>query len=193
VKLLLSFINKEYPVLLIYLGWILISRAWFRQIWDGSPEYLYSQAYQFVQFFIGAHIGWLLPALDHLIYCFTYPHELTPKRVTELLKMGKYKESINLIYTTTNERTKLTLRSVLFQSVFIVFGFWMTTSSGSEFGTGLVLSAMLRFLLIDWKAYKSGNMESVFWQIKRPVGRNEAKIAFVIFSAIFIYLSLIIF
>ncbi|MEK7550561.1 MAG: hypothetical protein AAB535_02145 [Patescibacteria group bacterium] len=86
-------------------------------------------------FWVGGLFGTILPDIDHLLYLYLRPQELTAQRVT-------------LLYETRGERRDLIFHTAFFQIIFLVLTFWMITSSGSLFGKGLVLAFSLH-LLID--------------------------------------------
>lgn len=124
---------------------------------------------------IGFGLGWLIPGLDSLIYVYTYPEELTSIRVMELIRSRRWGQALKVLRDTKGERKRLILHSFVFQAVFWIFGFWVMTSSGNFFGRGIVLGAMLNFLLWNWEKYKMADLEPLFWQIKREIEPREIK------------------
>lgn len=118
-------------------------------------------------FWVGGLLGLALPDIDHLVYIFFIkPQDLTSQRVGFLLKKKEVKRTVSLLYETREERKGLIFHSSIFQIVFLILTFWITTSSGSIFGTGLVLSFSLHILvdqLIDITETKSlDNWGSIF-------------------------------
>lgn len=97
---------------------------------------------------IGGLVGVILPAVDHLVYIYLYPNELTSQRAGRLIAQKQWRKSINLLYLTSQERTKLIFHTAWFQMLFTAFAVFVASSSGSFFGKGLVL-AFLIHLLID--------------------------------------------
>lgn len=94
-------------------------------------------------------MGTLLPDVDHLIYVyFMRPHEVTSQRVDSLVQKGQINKTLNLLYITREERAHLTFHTAHFQLIFLALTFLVLTSSGSIFGTGIVLAFSLH-LLVD--------------------------------------------
>lgn len=141
---------------------------------------------------MGVFLGWLLPLVDHVIYCATYPHELSAVRFWNLIRGGKWGEGVRLLSQTSHERRRLVLHSILFQVVFFLFGLWVVTSSGNIVGSGVVLGAMLSFLKWDIERLKNGRTE-IFWQIARVVEEREARVVILGLGLLFAYLSAMMF
>lgn len=105
-------------------------------------------SFSYYSLYIGGLIGLFMPNLDHLLYVFVFkPLELTSQRVKLLLNSKQYKEAINLIYDTKEERSDLIFHSLNFQLIFTVLAFWVITSSGNLFARGLVLGFFLNLAL----------------------------------------------
>ncbi len=107
-------------------------------------------------FWLGGIIGTFLPDVDHLVYVyFLRPHELTPQRANQMLGERRFGEAAKFLAQTKGERETLVFHTILFQIIFLILTFLVVTSSGSLFGTGLVLSFSLHFLvdqMMDLKA-----------------------------------------
>lgn len=99
---------------------------------------------------LGALLGVFLLALDRLVYLFVYPHELTPSRVRQLFKDGRWREALELLIATSEERTRLFFQQALGQVILLLLGFYLLTSSGSLLWKGLALSANLSLLVKEW-------------------------------------------
>lgn len=99
-------------------------------------------------FWLGGLVGTILPDIDHLLYLYLKPQELTSQRVGFLLNKQEIKRVFTLLYETRGERKGLIFHSALFQLIFLVLTFYIITSSGSLFGKGIVLAFSLH-LLID--------------------------------------------
>ena len=99
-------------------------------------------------FWIGGLFGTILPDIDHLLYLYLKPQELTTQRAQFYWDRNEIKRIFTLLYETRGERRGLIFHSVLFQLIFLVLTFWIVTSSGSLFGKGMVLAFSLH-LLID--------------------------------------------
>lgn len=105
-------------------------------------------SFSYYSLYIGGLIGLFMPNLDHLLYVFVFkPLELTSQRVKLLLNSKQYKEAINLLYDTKEERSDLIFHSLNFQLIFTVLAFWVITSSGNLFARGLVLGFFLNLAL----------------------------------------------
>lgn len=99
-------------------------------------------------FWLGGIIGTILPDVDHLLYLYLHPSELTVQRVNFYLNKHEIKRVFTLLYETRSERKDLIFHTAFFQVIFMVLTFWVLTSSGSNFGKGLVLAFSLH-LLVD--------------------------------------------
>ncbi len=103
----------------------------------------------YAAFWIGALVGTLLPDIDHLIYIYVLrPHELTSQRAVRMLSKGDVQRTFSLLSSTGEERKKLIFHSALFQIVFVLFAFFVVSSSANLFGRGLVLAFLLH-LAVD--------------------------------------------
>jgi len=100
-------------------------------------------------FWVGGLIGTVMPDLDHLIYVlFLNPHELTSQRVGSLLKRKEFFRVTTLLYETRDERKNLVFHTFLFQLIFFVLTFFVISSSGSIFVSGMVIALSLH-LIVD--------------------------------------------
>lgn len=99
-------------------------------------------------FWLGGIVGTLLPDIDHILYLYLRPQELTAQRANYLLDKHEIKRTLILLYETRSERKDLIFHTAFFQLIFLVLTFWIITSSGSYFGRGLVLAFSLH-LLVD--------------------------------------------
>ena len=144
-------------------------------------------ALAYIPFWLGGIIGTLLPDIDHLIYAYVLkPHEVTSQRVASLISQRQVGKTWDLIYSTRNERKDLVFHTAQFQLLFVVFAFFVITSSGSLLGTGIVLAFSLH-LLIDqvMDLTQTGNFE--VWFEKFPFALDsEQKRYFLIANGIII-------
>lgn len=102
----------------------------------------------------GGIIGTVLPDIDHLLYIYLNPQELTSQRTIYMAGRGKIAETFRLLADTRSERKNLIFHTILFQAVFLVVTIFVLTSSGSLFGRGLVSAFYLHLAvdaLIDWR------------------------------------------
>ncbi|MFV1916892.1 MAG: metal-dependent hydrolase [Patescibacteria group bacterium] len=103
----------------------------------------------YIPFWIGGIIGTLLPDIDHLIYVyFLRPQEPVSQKASEMVGNKDYSGALNLLTNSRGNRTKLIFHTGYFQILFMIFTFFVITSSGSLLGWGLVLSFSLH-LLVD--------------------------------------------
>ena len=141
-------------------------------------------------FWLGGIVGTILPDLDHLLYAFFLrPQELLSQRAKYLVKNKEYKRVIELFIDTRYERTTQIFHTVTFQLIFLVLTFLIVTSSGSIFGTGLVLAFSLHFLvdqIVDF--FEMDTLDTWFRQI--PVKAEKDKQ--VIYWLLILFLLLLI-
>ncbi len=113
----------------------------------------------YIPFWLGGIVGLILPDLDHVIYVyFIKPTDLTSQRINYLVNKKELTRGVELLYETRVERTGLIFHTIFFQLIFFVLTFWMLSSSGSNFGKGMVLSFILHLSvdqLIDLNDLKS--------------------------------------
>jgi len=127
---------SHYLFLILFFFLITLTKGWYT-----SPVYLY--------FWLGGVVGNMLPDLDHLLYIFvSRPSELTSKRISSLISQKEWSSALDLLYKTRRERKMPVFHTIQFQILFAIVAFFVVTSTGSLFGTGLVLSAMLH-LAVD--------------------------------------------
>ncbi len=95
------------------------------------------------EYYVGIFIGTLLPDLDHILYMYIHPTELTSQRFQALAGRKSFLPALDLLYHTRRERTDMLFHSAFFQVLFTVFAFLVVTSSGSLLGEGIVLAFLL--------------------------------------------------
>ncbi len=124
-------------------------------------------------FVVGGLIGTLLPDVDHLLHFYILkPQELTSQRIKYLLDRKQFIKSWDLLAYTRGERNNLILHSAHFQLFFLALAFFVVTSSGSLFGTGLVIAFLLHLIIdqiLDYRQIGSIN----HWFNKIPVVLDE--------------------
>ena len=155
--------------------------------WDISLE--------LILLWLGGVFGILFEWVDRLAYIyFTKPHEQLSFQAKSLISQKRYKDAIVLIDSRKHEQKNLSVGSILFLMVWVVAAFFVITSTGSAFASGMVMAIGLSVLVEmygDWN-----NLEKLkgwlFWQIKRGFSDAEAKSVVVIFSALFVVLTLLL-
>lgn len=102
-----------------------------------------------VYFWIGGVLGTLLPDTDKLIYSYVLRTQgQTPQSVNPASD-----PSVNPLETQMvnevgiNPSRGFIFHSALFQSIFLIFAFFIVTSSGSLLGRGIVLGFMLHLVM----------------------------------------------
>jgi len=99
--------------------------------------------------FLGGIIGTILPYADHFIYVYYLaPQELSSQRVMSYLKQKQLWPALETMVHTSHERSSLIFHTLLFNAVIAILAFYVVTSSGSLFGTGIVLAFYLH-LVVD--------------------------------------------
>jgi len=167
-------------------------------IWLGLITFLrWSWHWSLVLFWLGGVIGAFFLDIDHLLYALViYPHELTSMRVKRLMDQRRFKDALILLADTQDERIKLSFHNVLFQLIFCVFCFFVLTSTGSQFGTGLVMAMALHLLKDELELLLRGKDEHLrqwlFWQVKTEVTLNQQKSFVILMLLVFVGLSLLL-
>jgi hypothetical protein len=106
-------------------------------------------AFSYAPFWLGGILGTILPDIDHLLYVYIIkPDSPSSARVISQMTKGNLLKNLDYLASTRHERTGLVFHTALFQIIFILFAFLVVTSSGSLFGTGIVLAFSLH-LIID--------------------------------------------
>lgn len=112
-------------------------------------------SYTFWPFWVGGVVGTFLPDIDHFLYVFVfYPLDLTSQRIIYYFKNKSYKEGLQFLYQTKEERTDLIFHKINFVLIFAVLTFWVMSSSGSLFGRGLVMGFWFHLTFDYYKKYK---------------------------------------
>lgn len=125
---------------------------------------------------IGGVVGTILPDIDHLLYIYLNPQELTSQRAVYMAGKGQIMQTFRFLAETRSERKNLIFHTILFQGIFLILTVFILTSSGSIFGRGLVLAFYLHLLVdayVDWK--ETGGLEN--WFKNSPIVIPQDKIA----------------
>jgi len=142
---------------------------------------------------VGGVVGMLFEWVDRITYVyFTKPHEQLSFQVKSLMSQKRYREALLLIDYRKHEQKHLTVRSLLFVLVWILAAFFVLTSTGSAFASGMVMAIGLSILIDmikDW--HNIGELKKwLFWQIKNNFSDKETRGVVVGFGVIFVLLSL---
>jgi len=131
--------------------------------------------------------------LDQVFYALViYPEE----KAKELWRQRRIKALLGYLAETYSQRVRLTFHNALFQVGFLVFSFWVLTSTGGLFGKGLVMAANLHLLKDEFHLLMKGREEELrcwlFWPIKREVSFGEQKVFLGIMGVVFLGLNLLL-
>jgi hypothetical protein len=144
-------------------------------------------------FWLGGFLGTILPDIDHFIYVFLLrPQELTSQRVSNLVGKQRPGQIIDLLYRTRAERTDLIFHTAMFQIFFLIFSFFIISSSGSFFGRGLVLAFSLHLLLDQYLDLKEkGEINSWFKNLPITPEKEKVSLYWIAISLLVLSLGLI--
>lgn len=146
---------------------------------------------------LGGLLGTFLIDLDHLLYALIiYPQEITSMRVKRLIDQRQFKEALVLLVDTQDERLKLSFHNALFQPILCIACFFVLTSTGSLFGSGLVMTMALHLLKDELELLLRGRGEHLrrllFWQVKKEISLNQQKLFVMIMLLAFLGLNLLL-
>ena len=183
----------HYLVTLIWLAGLVILRLVFI---SGSFS-TFGQLTAWIFFCVGAFIGTFLLDLDQLIYVLIiYPSQEMSLKVKGLIVQKRFREALNLLAESFQERTNLPFHNAAFQVFFMVFCFWVLTSTGSWLGKGLVMAMTLHLLKDIYHCLLKGKENFLrrwlFWPIKREVSFQEQKIFVILMLLVFLGLNLLL-
>ena len=141
---------------------------------------------------LGALLGTFLLDIDHVLI------GLNPENKNEwaeefrsLCHQKKYKKAALHLGATHLDHRHLIFHSVVFQPILLILGFFTLTSTGSLFGSGMIMSINLHLLKDEWQCFlEEGNFSWVFWQIKRKIDLREQRLYLITVSGLFILLTL---
>lgn len=128
-------------------------------------------------FWVGAVVGMFLPDVDYLIYIYYLkPEKPTSQEAAGLIEKKSFTKSWDLLANTRYEHTDLIFHTAYFQVIFILFTFFMMTSSGSLFGMGIALSFLLH-LLIDQAIdlFEKGGINNWFAKMRTTLTMRQQK------------------
>jgi len=153
--------------------------------------------WQLVWLWLGGLAGTFLLDIDHLIYWFFFQPEKQDSQMAKVLWQKRdFKGLLLLLGRYHDTHLRLIFHTALFQAVLFIFSFYIFTSSGSLFASGLVAALNLHLLKDEWKEYLEKKYDHLknwlFWQIKREISSETQKIYLIAASLVFIILSLFI-
>src|SRR3989344_9683267 len=141
---------------------------------------------------LGGVVGTILPDLDHIIYAyFLKPQELTSQRVAFLNQKRSLVKSLELLANTRYERSSLIFHTISFQILFLVLAFYVSVSTASIFGTGLVLGFCLHLLIDQLVDYtKVGTIDTWFRASPIYLDQKQSKAYWITVFVIVVILGL---
>ncbi len=96
---------------------------------------------------LGGFLGSVILESDYLFQVFLVQPDLPLSfSVKELWEKKQYQQALVTLYNRHTEIKNLTFHTVFFQIIFYGFSFFILTSSGSFFGSALVLTSLLHLL-----------------------------------------------
>jgi len=148
---------------------------------------------ELVWLWLGALAGTMILDLDQVFGALLiYPEEKT----LGLWRQRKIKALLEYLAKTYSQRVKLPFHNAIFQVGFLVFSFWVLTSSGGLFGKGLVMAANLHLLKDELHLLIKGREEKLrcwlFWPVRQEVSFEEQKIFVGVMGVVFLGLSLLL-
>lgn len=148
---------------------------------------------------LGGLLGTFLLDIDHLLYWFVTHPEKEDSTEAKALWQQKgfrgYREMFQLVEKTHCTHDRLIFHTALFQVILFVLAFYIISSGGSFFGSGLVMAACLHLLKDEWQDYRRDKerlADWLFWQIKGIPAQEYLKLYLVAVSLIFAGLSILL-
>lgn len=149
-----------------------------------------------VFFLIGAGLGTFILDLDHLLYAFFHkPHEPSSHKIRVLFRRRDWQGLLRVLQECHEEHRELFFHQAVFQVIFLIFSFFMVTSTASFLAKGLVMAANLHLLKDEWQdQIKSPPHLNkwLFWQLKTTVDLRTQKFYLLGASGVFLLLNLIL-
>jgi hypothetical protein len=128
-------------------------------------------------FWLGAIVGTFLPDVDYLVYIYYLkPEQPISQDATGLIEKKSFRKTWDLLANTRYEHRDLIFHTAYFQWIFIVFSFWMVTSSGSTFGMGIALAFLLH-LIVDMAIdlFEKGGINNWFAKVNVSLNLKQQK------------------
>lgn len=143
---------------------------------------------------LGGLIGTFLLDVDHVLLGLDLENKTWwAEKFRFLWQKKRYQEAILLNVESHLEHRRLVFHSALFQPILLCLAFFVLTSTGSLFGSGLVMSMNLHLLKDEWQCFlEEGKLDWLFWQIKRKVDRQAQRVYLLIVTFFFVLLSLLL-
>lgn len=148
---------------------------------------------ELVWLWVGGLVGTMLLDLDQILHSLIiYPEE----KAKELWEKKRFFEFLNYLAETYWQRRKLPFHNAVFQLFWLVFCFWVLTSTAGLFGKGLVMAMNLHLLKDEIHLLLKGREEELkdwlFWPVRREVSFREQKVFVGAMGVGFLILSLLL-
>lgn len=127
-----------------------------------------------VWLWLGGLIGAVILESDYLFQVFLVQPQLPiSQEVKVLWNKNQYKEIFTTVYNRAGEITNLTFHTIFFQIIFYSFAFFILSSSGSFFGSALVLTVLLYLLQRQFEEIRKNGSLGPVWFSKLNISLDS--------------------
>ena len=163
-------------------------------VWLGAVSFLrWKWNLELIGLWLGALVGTMILDLDQVFYALLIYSE---EKAKEFWRQRKIKALLEYLAETYSQRTKLPFHNAVFQVGFLLFSFWVLTSSAGLFGKGLVMAANLHLLKDEFHLLLKGREEQLrrwlFWPVRGEISFGGQKIFVGIIGLVFLGLNLLL-
>lgn len=153
----------HFSLLVSFFILMTLSRGWFNLI--------------YLPFWLGGLLGFILPDLDYFIYRYFLQNENTPSLDNVITEVTKKNAFMNWSMASESRAGKrLIFHTAHFQLIFLLFTFFVLTSSGSLLGRGIVLAFMLHLLVDQFMDYRyMGSIDRWFEKIPYELDSRQKR------------------
>lgn len=142
----------------------------------------------FMLFWVGGIVGILLLYFDPLVSAYLTSTEAPfSQELKQMIGQKRFEEALKETFVQHQAQEQPLLHSALFQVALTLLAFYVVTSSGSLFGSGLVMGMVLH--LVKEEVGESKNPERLnrmlFWNIHREITAKEQKIYLISIFTVF--------
>ena len=144
-------------------------------------------------FVVGCFMGLWFVYLARIINVYLVsPQTHLSEHVRHLVAQRRIKDALELLHDRGHEQQRLTVRSIFFMGAWVPVALFVMTSTGNWLATGLVMGIGLNMVHDLWKDYRHLDRlrQWLFWPIGRPVKDGEVRGVAVLFTVLFVGLSL---
>ncbi|MDP3998048.1 MAG: hypothetical protein Q8P89_00320 [bacterium] len=146
---------------------------------------------EFIFFWLGMIGGVIVLYFDPLFTAY-FGSTITSstQEIKQLIGQKKFPAAVGKIFVSHEPREQLILHSAFFQCILMLLAFYIVTSSGSLFGSGLVMGMVIHLFqeeIVIWRRDPQRLTKILFWNIHREVSLQEQKIYLaVVFATLFV-------